>query len=144
MFFDFVIIALFFLLVSLPVIPLVFVYGFDTKNVYSILRNIVISLSIALLIPFTTHIGYITFLPTIRDLYVTSIVGFLSIFAGVFLPIAFLSVGYILGGILTIIMSVSWNWYRFTDPMRFGMLIAALLLVIALGYWFFWRGKLKK
>jgi len=183
------------LLFSLLVIPLVFVYGFDTKRVYSILRNIIIGLSISLLFPLTTYIGLTAFWPqpqrpemTSKDwelgrkinrarslgaydqvselqkqvredvrkynedydawmnksIYLSFIVGFLAILAGAFLRIGFLSAGYIFGGILTIISGMVFNWTRFTEPIKFGILISSLLLVIALGYWFFWRGKLKK
>jgi hypothetical protein len=73
-----------------------------------------------------------------RDLfYVAYPVGLLAFVAGTFLRVQAVGAGFMFGGLFTLGEGCYSYWDKMGDTMRFGSLLVALAVVVALGCWRF-------
>lgn len=72
---------------------------------------------------------------------IAAIIGLVCIVAGVFMNIDFLGLGFIFGGLITLVTAFFHSWGLFNDIIKFFSLLGAIGLLIALAYILLHREK---
>ncbi len=68
------------------------------------------------------------------NFYANIAVGLIALIVGGLIPVLSLSLGLIMGGIFCVIGAYAWVWSTINPALRFFSLLAALLILIAMGY----------
>jgi len=102
-------------------------------RILEIMRDIVIGIGIAIILPMLVYSGVRIF--SSQDLhvfYADVAVGFLALIAGGLVNVVSLSFGLIFGGIICFISGYGRVWDTITPALRFSSLLIALLLLTGL------------
>ncbi len=111
------------------------------------IRDIVISIVLAVLIPLTLIFGLQAFMDSsafnYHTLYlaISAIIGGALIIASFFVNISYLSAGILFGGAACIMVGVLNNWHVMNAQLKFFILLGAVIMLVALSYYFFMRGQ---
>lgn len=132
----------------------------SSKSFFHLVRELVLGFGIAILIPLIAHYVAVIIHPAPPYalhrqepeqyeaerteyekiyFYTTTIIGFVALVIGVFINIASLGVGFVLGGLACLTTGFVTYWGQLHNVLKLISLIAALVLILILTYRFIRR-----
>lgn len=106
------------------------------------LKKLVFMIGFAFIIPFAVIKGFSTFYdnPVLAEyrracFYVAGICGLFFTIMGIVLPINFIGAGFIVGGLLTLMIGMFYAWTDLSNVMQFIMVFGIFLLLLGGSYY---------